>query len=183
MRDIRDLLKYRSFEEWVNLLGRAIEISKSNPDANWGTFQDELGVGAEGGCIIQDWLADSHSLKPRLSNHWIKRARVYVLNNQHPSLAEMTDRFNLGYQTALKIVVELGKKKVIKIRPDFTFEKSKTSSEEDLIKQMKQVAKRYRGRCVPELLMRSLYVDEGTAKRLSEYGARKLGLRPKRWRD
>ena len=47
---------------------------------------------------------------------------------------------------------------------------------------LKRIAKKYRNRCEPELLMRMMYVDEVTASRLSEYGAKELGLRPKRWR-
>jgi hypothetical protein len=45
---------------------------------------------------------------------------------------------------------------------------------------MKRVAKKYRGRCEPELLVRTPYVDLVTALRLAQYGEEHLGLRWKR---
>lgn len=75
---------------------------------------------------------------------------------------------------------ELEREGIIKIRSAFTLEQVKVSSENDLIRQMKRFAKQYRNRCEPELLMRMMYVDEVTARRLLEYGARELGLRPQR---
>jgi hypothetical protein len=108
--------------------------------------------------------------------------RKYVLNNPSPSLIGMMEYVRIGQQSAFKIMIELERRGVIKIRSDFTFERLKASSEDDLIRQMKQVARKYRNRCEPELLTRIMYVDEATARRLSEYGTRELGLRPKKWR-
>jgi hypothetical protein len=107
---------------------------------------------------------------------------MYVLNNPSPSLLGMMECVRIGRQSAVKIMNELERKGILKIRPDFTFERLKASSENDLIRQMKRFAKKYRNRCEPELLMRMMYVDEATAHSLSEYGARELGLRQKRWR-
>ena len=51
------------------------------------------------------------------------------------------------------------------------------SSFDDLVRQMKRVGKKYRGRCEPELLVRTIYVDLGTAIRLAQYGEEHCGLR------
>jgi hypothetical protein len=183
MRDIRKLLAYHSFEEWVSILGRATEFAEKNPEAQWIDFQNHLKIGAEEAFIIQDWLADHLRVKPRISNHWIRCGRLYVLNNMFPSVFGMMERLRIGEQTAFQIMFALQKKGVIKILSDFSFERQKASTDEDLVRQLKRVAKKYRGRCEPSLLMRILYLDEGTAKRLSEYGAKELGLRPAKWRN
>src|SRR2546423_1585342 len=101
------------------------------------------------------------------------------MNNVLPSLAEMMERIRFGRRTALEVMYELQNRGVVRVRPDFTFEKLITSTERDFIRQLTRVAKKYRGRCEPELLMRILYVDAVTAQRLSQYGATELGLRPK----
>jgi hypothetical protein len=51
------------------------------------------------------------------------------------------------------------------------------ASFDDLVRQMKRVGKKYRGRCEPELLVRTLYIDLCTAMRLAQYGEEHCGLR------
>lgn len=51
------------------------------------------------------------------------------------------------------------------------------ASFDDLVRQMQRVGKKYRGRCEPELLVRTLYVDPFTALRLAQYGEEHCGLR------
>ena len=46
----------------------------------------------------------------------------------------------------------------------------------DLVRQLKRVGTKYNGRCEPQLLVRTLYVDPITAVRLSQYGEENLGL-------
>ena len=185
MSIISELRRYhnRSVEDCIALLNRALKIAEENPDAYWIDFQSRLSIGYEEASYIQDWLADQYRIPLRMSEHWVRSARVYVKNNAFPSLADMMERIRLGRRTALEVMYALQNRGVIRVRPDFTFEKLITSSELDFIKQLKRVAKKYRGRCEPELLMRILYVDGATAQRLSEYGATELGLRPKKWRN
>lgn len=45
-----------------------------------------------------------------------------------------------------------------------------------LVRQLKVMGKRFRGRCEPELIEQILYVDPMTAVRLSQYAEEHLGL-------
>jgi hypothetical protein len=183
MLNLKALLRYRSLEHCIVLLYQAAKIAEDHPDASWMDFQNQLGIGAEEAAVIQDWLADQYRVQPRMSEHWVRCGRLYVKNTALPSLGDMMERIRLGRRTALQVMYALQQRGVIRVRPDFTFEKLITSSERDFIKQLTRVAKKYRGRCEPELLMRILYVDEVTAQRLSAYGAAELGLRPRKWRN
>jgi hypothetical protein len=186
MNTLHELLRYRnrSVEQCLELLDRAAKIAEENPDTYWREIQDRLAIGYEEACIIIDWLADNYEItEPRMSEHWVRCGRLYVKNNAFPSLAEMMERIRLGRRTALQVMYELQNRGVIRVRLDFTFEKMITSTERDFIRQLTRVAKKYRGRCEPELLMRVLYLDVAAAQRLSEYGATELGLRPKKWRN
>jgi hypothetical protein len=71
----------------------------------------------------------------------------------------MMKRIRFGRRTALQVMYELQNRGVIQVQSDFTFEKLITSTENDFITQLKRVAKKYRGRCEPELLMRVLFLD------------------------
>lgn len=176
-RDILLLYSTRGLEKTIWLLNEALKIAEKDPKANWRKIQDELKIGYGEACIIIDWLADNDKTEARISNHWIRSARIYVMNNKHSSLEEMQERLKLGYKSAFRIMIELQKKELIAIKPDFSFYRKKPgSTRENFISQIKKFAKKYRGRCEPELLMRTMYLDYETALNWAEYGKYELGF-------
>jgi hypothetical protein len=112
-----------------------------------------------------------------MSKHWVRCGRTYVLNNPNPTLFGMTERLCVGWRTAHAILLELQKKGLIRIKDDLSFVRLRPkATKSGLIKQVKSIGMKYRGRCEPELLTRKMYIDIETATQLSEYGKRKLGL-------
>ncbi len=178
MANIERLYQFRSVEEVSLILAKALELATKKPDLGRLDIQSELNVGGDESFIIWDWLADQNLAKPRLSNHWIRYGRLYVLNNPFPDLTEMGAQLKIGERRSYLVMQALEKKGIIRIRPDFSFERLRPmTSFAGLAKQMKRVAKKYRGRCEPELLVRTLFIDFATALRLSQYGEEQLGLR------
>ena len=111
------------------------------------------------------------------------RCGQYVLNNPCPNLVEMGTMLRIGERRAFLVMLALEEheKGVIRIKEDFSFERRiRMSSFDDLVRQLKRVAKKYRGRCEPELPLRTLYIDLVTAVRLAQYGEEHMGLRWKR---
>jgi hypothetical protein len=131
MRSIYDLLQYRSLEQWSLIVGKAVRVAEEKPDAGWLVFQNELGLGMDEAFAIHDWLTEQYRAKPRLTTHWMRCGRMYVLNNPSPSLLGMMECVRIGRQSAIQIMNELERKGILKIRPDFTFERLKASSEND----------------------------------------------------
>ena len=177
MPDLSLLYKLYGADKTVNLLNRALEMSETNPSITWIEIQNKLHVGAAASYVLVDWLADNFKTRPRISNHWIRCARMYVVNNKESSLEEMSNRLKVGNRTAFQIMLILEKKGYIKILSDFKFERIKKGTDmAGFERQIKKFAKKYRGRCEPELLVRVLYVDYDTAFKLAEHGRDKLGF-------
>jgi hypothetical protein len=178
MASLEILYLHRSEEEVTKLLARARELVKEKQQINWHDVQTALVIGAEEAYAIVDWLVDNHEAQPHISAHWIRCGRTYVLNNPLPNLIDMTKMLKIGEGRTFSIMQILEKKNVIRIKHGFGFEvQGRMSSFADLVRQMKRVAKKYRGRCEPELLVRTMFVDPVTALRLSQYGEESLGLR------
>ena len=177
MVDLELLYQRHEFEEVSMLLARAIALARKKPELSWFDVQDELKIGFGEAKIIWDWLVDEHGATPRLSEHWVRAGRTYVLNNPFPTLEDMAIKVNIGERRAYGIMQELEKRGLIKIQSDFTFERTRRMANfADLVRQMKTVGTKYNGRCEPQLLVRTLYVDPITAVRLSQYGEENLGL-------
>lgn len=178
MVDIRSLYRHRTEDEVTLLLAKASLFAQDNAQISWHQIQNELKVGAAEANIILDWLADNNAAEPQISNHWIRSGRTYVLNNPFSNLTGMARALRIGDRRAFLIMTALQKKGLIALRSDFTFELTRRmSSFKNLVRQMKRVAKKYRGRCEPQLLMRTLYIDAMTAMRLAQYGEEYLGLK------
>ena len=97
-----------------------------------------------------------------------------------PNLVEMGTMLRIGERRAFLVMLALEQKGVIRIKEDFSFERRiRMSSFDDLVRQLKRVAKKYRGRCEPELPLRTLYIDL-VRLRLAQYGEEHMGLRWKR---
>lgn len=106
---------------------------------------------------------------------------MMLLNNPCPDLVEMGAMLKIGEKRAFLVMLALEQKGVIRIKDDFSFERRiRISSFDHLVRQMKRIAKKYRGQCEPELLVRTLYIDLVTALRLAQYGEEHCGLRWKR---
>lgn len=181
MADLARLYRHRPVEEVSMLLTRALMLAKDNPKLDWGDIQNTLKIGAEEASIILDWLADKNEAEPHISTHWIRCGRAYVLNNPFPNLVDMAKALEIGERRAFLIMLALEKKKLLRITQDFSFERLRPMSTfMDLVRQMKPIAKKYRGRCEPTLLMRTLYIDPMTAMRLAQYGEETLGYRWKK---
>jgi hypothetical protein len=179
--DIQKLYLHRTPEEVIFLLAKASNLAKEKPALNWYEIQNELKIGAQEAYLIFDWLADQHATEPFISTHWLRCGRTYVLNNPFPSLAGMSEMLRVGERRSYLIMQELERKGLIRIKPDFGFDRvGRMSSFKDLIRQLKVIAKKYRGRCEPVLLIRKMYIDPVTALRLAQYGEENLGLR---WKD
>lgn len=181
MANINRLYRYRQPEEVLLLLARAASLAKQKTDIHRVDLQSELGVGYEDSVIILDWLVDQYDADTKISNHAVRSGRAYVLNAPFPSLAGMAEALRMGEQRAQKVMQVLVERNIIRIKEDYTFERvGRMSSFDDLVGQMKVVARKYRNRCEPMLLVRFLYVDPTTALRLAQYGEEHLGLR---WKD
>lgn len=178
MAGIEKLYIDREPEEVAFLLAKAHALATEKGDPGCYGIQTELQVGYEEATIIHDWLVDNHKAEAKISNHWIRSGRAYVLNNPFPTLGDMARVLKIGERRAFLIMSALVKKRIIRIRIDFSFERlDRMASFTDLVRQMKVVAKKYRGRCEPQLLVRTLHVDLVTAFRLAQYGEENLGFR------
>ena len=103
------------------------------------------------------------------------------MNTPFPSLEEMAKTLGTGDRRAYAIMLELERRRVVRIGTDFEMLRIKRMSRwSDLVRQLKWVSKKYGGRCDASLLMRILYVDAMTAVRLAQYGEENLGLV---WKD
>lgn len=181
MAGIERLYRHREPEEVAFLLARAHALATEKGDPGWQGIQSELKVGSEEAAIIHDWLADNHKAEAKISNHWVRSGRAYVLNNPFPTLSDMARVLKIGEKRAFLIMHALVKKRIIKIKSDFAFERvDRMASFTDLVRQMKVISKKYRGRCEPALLVRTMHVDLVTAFRLAQYGEENLGYR---WKD
>jgi hypothetical protein len=177
MADLTSFIYDYGSKRGFMLLNQAIELAKSNPNLHWGDIQNTLKIGYKGAVIIHDWLCDEYLAEPKLTNHRIQRGRIYTLNTPHPSLEDMAEKMGIGRRKAFLILIELQKKGLVGIKPDLTFKRLRPScNEEELLKQVKVWGKKYRGRCEPELLMRLMYIDYRTARRISNVAIAKLGL-------
>ena len=184
MIDISRLHRHRTPDEVLLLLARASTLAKKRPELKWRDLQDTLQIGYGEANLILDWLADHHAAEPVISNHWIRCGRTYTLNNFFPTLVDMANMLDLGERRAFLVMHALEKRNIIRIRTDFSFERiGRMASFADLVHQMKVVANKYRGRCEPELLTRTMYIDWITAVRLAQYGEENLGLRWKNRSD
>ena len=156
-------------------------LAKERPELTLLELQRALRLGYGEATVLFDWLADTHVAAGHISNHWIRCGRAYVLNNPCPNLVEMGTMLKIGERRAFLVMLALEKKGAIRIKEDFSFERRiRMSSFDDLVRQMQRVAKKYRGRCEPELLVRTLYIDLVTALRLAQYGEEHRGMRWKR---
>lgn len=129
MQDLSLLYKLYGADKTIHLLNRAVEMTETNPSITWIEVQNRLHVGAESSYVIVDWLADNFKTRPRMSSHWIRCARMYVLNNRETSLEEMSSRLKVGNRTAFQIMLTLEKKGYIKILSDFKFERVKKGTD------------------------------------------------------
>lgn len=180
MSDTRKLFEIYGQEKALYFLDQAIHLAKINPQIDWVKLQKAFGIGYEPACIIHDWLGDGYLTEPRVTNHWKRRVKAYIMNNQSPTLVGIVEKLKIGYRTSSLILVELQKKGLVDIKIDMSFIRlCPKATRAQLIQQLKVYGKKYRGRCEPELLMRLMYVDSDTAKWLSEYGFRKLGFKRK----
>jgi len=178
MADIEKLYNHRKPEDVLMLLVQASSMAKKNRELGWSDIQNTLHIGAGEAVIILDWLADNNEAHPKISKHWVRAGRAYVRNNPLPSLATMAWMLEVGERRAFLIMQELERRKLIRIKEDFTFERvGRMASFNDLVRQMKVVAKRFHGRCEPSLLIRTLYIEPYTATRLAQYGEECLSLR------
>ncbi len=177
MADTSKLFEIYTEQQVNSILNRAIKLAQENPKLNWLDIQKAFSTGYGPACIIQDWLSDEYLTQPRVSKHWIRCGKIYVLNNSNLTLFGMTERLKTGWRSAHAILLELQKKGLIRIKDDLSFVRLRPrATKSGLIKQVKSIGKKYRGRCEPELLARKMYIDIETATQLSEYGRRKLGL-------
>jgi len=177
MIDLELLYQNYEFEEVSMMLARALALARRKPQLSWFDIQDELKIGFGEAKIIWDWLVDEHGATPRVSEHWIRAGRAYVLNNPFPTLEDMAIKMAIGERRAFFIMQELEKRGLIKIQSDFSFERTRRmASFGDLVRQLRRVGVKYNGRCEPQLLVRTLYIDPITAVRLSQYGEENLGL-------
>lgn len=181
MADLTKLYELYGTEKAMKMLADAEELAKKTPDMDWGVIQNTLKIGAGPAFLIMDWLADTHRADVQVSNHEIRAARAYALNTCTPSLAGMAAALEIGEKRALRLMQVLVARKLVRVTDDFKFERlRRMSSFRDLVRQMKVIAKKYGGRCEPQLLMRTMYVDVFTAMRLAQYGEEFLGLK---WKD
>lgn len=177
MSDALALYKWFEPEKVQELLAQAQILAQSDPELGWYKIQSQLEVGQQAAVVILDWLADKGFVKITITNHWIRAGKTYARNNIAPNLAEMQDSLRVGEQRALAIMRALVQKRVIEVTPEFDFVLIKRAATfADLVRQLKIVAKRYRGRCEAQLLMRVMFIDPITATRLAQYGEEYLGL-------
>jgi hypothetical protein len=181
MNHLERLCQYHSHADALILLAGASALAKEKPDIGQGDVQDRFRVGYESAVIILDWLADNDEIRTSISKHWVRAGRAYVLNNPFPYLEGMKSMLKIGERRAHLVMQALQKRKIIIIKPDFSFERvGRAASFADLVRQMKPIAKKYHNRCEPLLLMRTIYIDWTTAMRLAQYGEEFLGLKWKK---
>lgn len=177
-RPIEELLLTKSPEQ-VRAL---VEAAKAFAEARMGfsilDLQNGLRIGYGEAAALYDLLSDASMTQPLLSTHMLRCGRRYVLNCPLPTLAGMADALNIGSGRAFSLMLELERRNVLRIGARFELYRVKRMSTwDDLVRQVRWVGKKYRGRCEPELLTRILFVDRVTAIRLAQYGEEKLGLR------
>lgn len=182
MKDVIDhLLAHRTLSEVYTMLHNAEQFARTHRTVTWHILQEHLHVGHGEAEAILDWLSDTHQTDPLISNHEIRCGRRYVMNTPFPSLEEMAKTLGTGDRRAYAIMLELERRRVVRIGTDFEMLRIKRMSRwSDLVRQLKWVSKKYGGRCDASLLMRILYVDAMTAVRLAQYGEENLGLV---WKD
>jgi hypothetical protein len=177
MPDLSLLYEQHGADDTIYLLNRALEMAETNPSITFDDLQKSLSISTPAAYVIVDWLADNFKTAPRMSNHWIRCARMYVVNNTDTSLEDLTTKLNVGNRTAFQLMLALEKKGYIKILSDFTFERIKNGTDRvGFERQIKKFAKKYRGRCEPELLQRLLYIDYDTAFKWAEHGRDTMGF-------
>ena len=173
---------YRQLEASDTLV-QALELHKKNPNITPWTLQADLDLGWSKAWLVYDWLVDNSLVEPRITKNLIRNARAYTLNNFQPNLKEMALFLRVRDRTASRLMIELQRRKIIRVRTDFSFERIKPAATfENLVRQMLVVAGKYRTRCDVPLLMRTMFIERDRAVVLSVYGATRLGLRPKKWR-
>lgn len=163
------------------LLRSALSFAQARMGFTPFELQNALRTGYEEALILYDWLTDEGLARSVVSEHMIRCGRRYVLNTPWPTLEGLAIMLDTGQSRAFAIMLELEKRGIIKIGADFSLHRvGRMSSFEDLVRQLRWVAKKYRGRCEPQLLQRILYLDPFTAIRLAQYGEEHLGLR---WKE
>ncbi len=177
MADLQVLMRLRGTEKALEILTKALAYAKEHPQSDVYDLQKNLGIGYGEAVIVLDWLGDTHESEPKLSNHWIRAGRTYVLNNPMPTLTEMTQRLKVGEKRGYLIMQTLMQRGLISVNTDFSFIRTrKMHTFKQLIRQVQKVAKKYGGRCEFGLLERTLYIDPITAFRLAQYAEEHLGL-------
>ncbi|MEN9561417.1 MAG: hypothetical protein RIQ56_690 [Candidatus Parcubacteria bacterium] len=177
MTDLETLYQRYPLEEVSSMLARALAFARTKPLVSWSDIQHELRIRFGDAKIILDWLVDEHGATPVVSTHWLRAARRYVLNNPFPTLEDMALKLDIGERRTFFVMQELERTGFIKIQSDFSFERTcRMSTFSDLVRQVRQVGKKYKGRCDPQLLLRTMYIDPMTAVRLSQYGEEHLGF-------
>ena len=109
-------------DKTMKLLVDATELAERKPEVGWGDIQEELKVGASAAFAIMDWLADNHKAQWKVTNHWVRAGRTYVLNNPAPRLEEMATFLRVGEQRSVAIMNALMKKKLITVNTNYFFQ-------------------------------------------------------------
>ena len=172
MATLEPLYKYRPVEEVALLAAHALQLAKERPGLKLMELQNTLRLGYNEAVALFDWLADNHAVEPHVSNHWLRCGRAYVRNNFYTSLAHMAATLKIGDQRAFALMMALERRGMIRIQQGFSFERQiRMAAFDDLVRQMRHVGKKYRGRCEPELLVR-LYGSPSMAKSTAGCGGR-----------
>lgn len=176
MANLKRLYRAYGIESTVLLLNRAAKFAEGKDDVSIIDVQNELHCGYDNAVLVTDWLQDNFKTSPKLSNHWIRCGRMYCMYNEYISLADMTEKLHVGDRRAYAIMLELVRRKIIRITTDFAFERIKTAATlPDFERAIHRYAKKYRGRCEPELLERVLYISYDKACMLAEHGRDNMG--------
>ncbi len=177
MADLERLYQNRGTEKAMEILAKATKLAKDSPDIHKLDLQRELDIGYSESVIVLDWLADTHEIEMGISEHLIRQGRKYAHNHPFPSLSDMTEKLGVGETRAQLVMQALQKRGIIRIKPDFAFERTgRMTSFAGFIRQLKVIGKKYDGRCEPWLLKRLMFVDPLTAMRLAQYGEEFLGF-------
>lgn len=184
MADLKKLYESRGMEKAMQILAKGSDIAKEKPNVNANDLQVDLDIGYGEAVMVLDWLADNRETEPKLSAHWIRAGRTYVLNNPTPSLQDMCQRLKIGERRGYLIMQKLIARGLIGVNAEFYFQrKRKMNTFKDMIRQVKKIAKKYNGRCEFALLERTLYIDPVSAFRLAQYAEEYLGLYWKKKND
>lgn len=176
-RALEKILSRRGPEATERILSAARQLAESGTSFSIMSLQRTLRIGYDDAVAVHDWLVDQHAADPTLSNHIIRCGRRFVMNNPFPTLEGLAMALDIGDRRAYAIMLELERRNIIRIGLGFRLERVKRMSAwADLVRQLEWVAKKYKGRCEPELLQRILYLDMFTAVRLAQYGEEHLGL-------